>query len=105
MTVHGRILACGTTQEYDGGATAWPANYLKVTQKRVSILGFSIIDFFGRMPEYQDQMSRWIKEGKVRTRETVYEGIENAVDAWIGLLEGKNIGKMLVRIGDPEDIG
>lgn len=105
MKVHGRILACGTTQEYDGGASAWPANFLKIIQKRISVLGFSILDYLERMPEYQAQMSLWIDEGKIRPRETVYEGIENAVAAWIGLLEGRNIGKMLVKLGDPDKVG
>ncbi|MBT8339311.1 MAG: NADP-dependent oxidoreductase [Desulfatitalea sp.] len=104
MKPRGRILACGTVHDYDGGGPAGPANYLQITQKRLSVQGFSVLDYMDRMPEYLSRMSGWITEGKVRSRETVYEGIENAVAAWIGLFQGKNIGKMLVKLGDPDKV-
>ncbi|MBT8338481.1 MAG: NADP-dependent oxidoreductase [Desulfatitalea sp.] len=104
MKVHGRILAYGALHGYDGGDSVWPTNYLKIIYKRLCVKGLSSLDYLNRLPEYHAQMSRWISEGKVRWRETVYEGIENAVPAWIGLFQGKNIGKMLVKLGDPEQI-
>ena len=50
------------------------------------------------------RLGRWFAEGKIHVYETVYEGIDNAVQAQIDLFKGKNIGKMLVKLGDPEDL-
>ena len=60
--------------------------------------GFIVIDYFSQFSEFVEQMSEWISEGKVKSEETVYHGIENAVDAFLGLFEGKNKGKMLVKL-------
>ncbi|MEI8598177.1 hypothetical protein P4S64_13185 [Vibrio sp. M60_M31a] len=60
--------------------------------------GFIVMDYWDLAGEFVEQMGQWIKEGKVKSEETVYEGLENAAEAFIGLFEGKNKGKMLVKI-------
>lgn len=101
MKPHGRIVAGGTTSAYDSGEPAGPRNYFWITPKRLSILGCSVIDFLDQLGEYREQMSEWLADGRIVNRETIYEGIETAPRAWIELFEGKNLGKMLVRIAEP----
>jgi len=60
--------------------------------------GFIVIDYFDQYPEFIEQMGAWFSEGKIKSEETVYHGIENAVYAFLGLFEGKNKGKMLVKL-------
>ena len=61
--------------------------------------GFIIFDDYGqRYDEFYQQMSAWLAEGRITYREDIVDGLENAPGAFIGLLEGKNFGKLLVRI-------
>jgi len=66
--------------------------------KRLTLRGFIVTDNFGRMPDFVRDVGGWLREGKIRYRETVVEGIERAPDAFIGLLRGENTGKMLVKL-------
>ena len=52
----------------------------------------------GMMPQFVADLSQWVREGKVTWRETVFEGLDNAPDAFIGLFKGENLGKMLVKL-------
>ena len=56
------------------------------------------------MPSFTEEMSGWLKDGKVKQRETVAEGIENAPEALIGMLGGDNLGKQLVKVGDEPSV-
>lgn len=107
LNPHGRIVVIGQTQLYDGGSPAGPRNVFSVILKRLRIEGFTIFDYLepSRMAKFQKLMGRWITEGKVKYRETIYDGIERAVDAQIDLFSGKNTGKMLVKLGEPEILG
>ena len=57
-----------------------------------------MFQFASRFHEGQQQMAQWIKEGKVKYRETIVDGLENAPEAFIGLFHGENLGKQLVRV-------
>ncbi|HAT31302.1 MAG TPA: NADP-dependent oxidoreductase, partial [Janthinobacterium sp.] len=71
-----------------------------ILTKRIKMQGFIIFDDYGhRYGEFFDQMSAWLKEGKITFREDIVDGLENAPQAFIGLLEGKNFGKLVVRVG------
>ena len=70
--------------------------------KRMRVQGFIIFDDYGhRYQEFADQMSQWVSEGKIHYREQMVEGLQNAPDAFKGLLEGKNFGKLVVSINRP----
>ncbi|MCY1462912.1 putative NADP-dependent oxidoreductase YfmJ [compost metagenome] len=62
--------------------------------------GFIGINHMDTWEAFIQDVSTWIAEGKIKTRETIVEGLENAPDALIGLFSGDNYGKMLVRIGE-----
>jgi NADPH-dependent curcumin reductase CurA len=76
-----------------------PGNIIQVIPKRISITGFVVSDHFDMMPEFMTEMSKWIAEGKIKWRETVYDGIDKATDAFLGLFHGDNLGKAVVRLG------
>src|SRR3990170_3440421 len=105
LRTYGRVVACGSISRYnDQERTPGPWNIFLVVTKRLRVQGFIVSDHFDRLPAFAADMSGWLREGKVRYRETVVEGIENAPAAFIGLLTGENTGKMLVKVGPaPED--
>jgi NADPH-dependent curcumin reductase CurA len=97
---HARFAICGGISGYnDMAAAAGPRNFLQVVGKRIRIEGFIVSDHGDMAGEYVAQMSEWIKAGKVKAVETVDEGIENAVGAFLKLFSGANLGKMLVKLG------
>jgi NADPH-dependent curcumin reductase CurA len=70
-----------------------------VVTKRLRIQGYIVSDHFDRFDEFHAKAQEWVRDGKLRYRETVVEGIENGPHAFLGLLRGENIGKMLVKVG------
>ena len=100
LRTHGRVVACGSISRYnDVEAAAGPRNMFMVVTKRLRIQGYIISDHYDRFPEFLARAQDWVREGKLRYRETVIDGIENAPKAFLGLLRGENIGKMLVKVG------
>jgi NADPH-dependent curcumin reductase CurA len=101
---HARIPLCGLSATYND--TALPDGPDRVSllarmllTQRVRMQGFIISDFYAtEFDKFSSQMSAWIKEGKIKFREDVVIGLENAPQAFIGLLEGKNFGKVVVQI-------
>ncbi len=103
-----RVPVCGLIAHYDSRPPAagndWTAALLRaVLVKRLTVRGFIIFeDFAALQPEFEREMSRWLGEGRIRYREHVVEGLENAPQALLGLLEGRNFGKTLVAVSaDP----
>lgn len=101
-----RIPVCGLISHYN--ETALPKGPDRISlllrtilTKRLTMKGFIIFDDYGdRFEEFQTQMSEWVRDGKVKFRENMIEGLQNAPAAFIGLLEGRNFGKLLVRVAD-----
>ncbi len=99
MNDYGRIPVCGMISGYNNDtAQPGPSNLFFINSKKLTVQGFIVIDYFDQFPEFIEQMSAWMSEGKIKSEETIYQGIENAVDAFLGLFEGKNKGKMLVKL-------
>ena len=73
-------------------------NMAHVLVKRLTIKGFLIFDHENDIEPFETEMSEWLLKGKIKFKETIYQGIESAPKSFIDLLEGKNIGKMLVKI-------
>jgi NADPH-dependent curcumin reductase CurA len=100
LRTYGRVVACGSISRYnDAEPSPGPRNMFMVVTKRLRIEGFIISDHFDRFREFVGEAAEWVRDGRLRYRETVVEGIENAPKAFLGLLRGENIGKMLVKVG------
>jgi NADPH-dependent curcumin reductase CurA len=100
MRLHGRIVACGSISRYNTTeALPGPRNMFMVVTKRLRMQGFIISDHSDRFPAFLEEVAPLVADGTIAYRETVVEGIERAPEAFIGMLEGANIGKMLVRVG------
>ncbi len=97
--LHARFAICGGISSYNAReATPGPRNFLLTVGKRVKIEGFIVGDHADLAKEYVAEVTGWIKSGKVKVRETVESGIENAVGAFLQLFSGGNVGKMLVKL-------
>jgi NADPH-dependent curcumin reductase CurA len=103
MTQHGRIVLCGMISLYNATQPLpGPRNLFLAITKRLTLQGFIVSDHADRRPAFLADMGQWFAQDKVRSRETIVDGIENAPKAFIGLFTGENFGKMLVKIGpDP----
>lgn len=103
-----RIPVCGLISQYN--ATSLPEGPDRlgllmgtVLTKRMTVKGFIIFDDYGhRYDEFVKDMGPWVRQGKVRYREQIVGGLENAPQAFIGLLRGENFGKLVVRVGEDE---
>jgi hypothetical protein len=100
MNLLGRIPVCGMISAYNtAGAISSPVTTLSnIIYKRVTIRGFVATDFMQLREQFVADMTGWLKDGRVKYEETIYDGIENAPKALIGMLNGANTGKMLVRL-------
>ncbi len=97
---YGRVVACGSISRYNDVEPApGPRNMFMVVTKRLRLQGYIINDHYSRFPDFLEAATGWVRDGRLRYRETVIEGIENAPNAFVGLLRGENVGKMLVKVG------
>jgi NADPH-dependent curcumin reductase CurA len=104
MRPFGRVVACGAISRYsDVEPEPGPRNLFMLFTKRLTVRGFIVSDHYDRYPEFLAEVGPLVGDGRLRYRETIVEGIENAPDAFLGLLTGANIGKMLVKVGPAPD--
>src|SRR5690606_30552499 len=104
MNHSARVPVCGLVSGYNAtnlpdGPDRLPLLMGTILKKRIRMQGFIIAEDYGhRIDEFQQEMGRWVKEGKIHYREQVTEGLDAAPEALIGLLEGKNFGKVVIRV-------
>lgn len=99
MNTFGRIVLCGMISQYNATEPPkGPSNLNLAITNRLMLKGFIITDHLDRLPQFYADMGKWIAEGRIKWKETIVDGIENAPKAFIGLFKGENFGKMLVRI-------
>ncbi len=100
-----RIPVCGLIAQYNltslpEGPDRLPLLMRTILTKRISMRGFIIFDDYGhRYGEFARDMSTWLAEGRIKYREHQVEGLENAPKAFVDLLEGRNFGKLVIRVG------
>lgn len=101
MNTHGRIALCGMIAWYSDISSAPPAPLVwgAILRQRLRVQGFIILDHYDRAPAFRAEVAPLVADGSLHWRESVAEGLESAPAAFIGLLEGRNFGKQLVRVG------
>jgi NADPH-dependent curcumin reductase CurA len=109
LKLNARVPVCGFIAHYNGAAPPAGPNRLPqllatVLQKRVRLQGFIILDHYGpngeRFDAFRREMSEWVDSGRIRLREDMVDGLENAPQALAGLLQGRNFGKLVVKVHD-----
>jgi hypothetical protein len=98
-----RIPVCGLVAQYNmtelpPGPDRTPVLMRAILSKRLLLRGFIVSDFGSQHGEFQREVGAWLRDGKIKYREDVVEGLENAPQAFIGLLQGKNFGKLLIKV-------
>lgn len=101
MNPGARLSICGHISMYNAEKIETGPRLLALLIERMAKMqGFIVTQYAKRFPEGQKAIAQWLKEGRIQYRETVTEGIENAPKAFIGMMQGQNIGKQLVKISD-----
>ena len=95
-----RIPLVGLISQYNAENSPPGPNLMPLLVKRALIKGFLVGDYQQRQAEFVNDVSQWLHEGKLKYKEDVVEGLENAPHAFIGLLQGKNFGKLIVKVSD-----
>jgi NADPH-dependent curcumin reductase CurA len=99
MNVRGRVAVCGQISQYnDFSKDVGPRPFAPMIARQLRVEGFLVTRWWSRFPEARTRLAEWLKEGRLRHEETVYEGLENAPRAFIGLFHGENTGKAVVKI-------
>jgi NADPH-dependent curcumin reductase CurA len=99
LNQRGRVAVCGQISQYNSErAEMGPRQLFYLVMKRARIEGFLVFDFAARYGEALEQLTSWVREGRLKYREQFEEGIESMPRAFIGMLQGSNTGKMLVRV-------
>ena len=94
---YGRIIACGSISGYnEKEVRPGPSNLFYITTKRLTMRGLIVSDWMDRQTIFENEVGGYLKTGKLKNKETVVKGIDEAVGAFLGLFEGHNIGKMVV---------
>jgi NADPH-dependent curcumin reductase CurA len=106
MNPHGRVVVCGAIGEYNSlREQPGPSNLIYVLTKRLRVEGFNVREHMSAHPDFIARATTWLLDGRLRSTQTVVQGLDCAVDAFRDLLAGRNIGKMLVRLADDPPAG
>jgi NADPH-dependent curcumin reductase CurA len=99
-----RIPVCGLIAHYNDtglppGPDRLPLLMRRILTDRLTLRGFIVGDFADQYPQFLADVAGWLKAGRIRYREDVVDGLDNAPRAFQGLLKGRNFGKLIVRVG------
>ena len=99
LNQNARIAICGQISQYNNTCTELaPRNLSQILVKTATVRGFLVMQYLDQAREALIEIGGWVREGKLKYRETFVDGLENAPAAFLGLLKGDNTGKMLVRV-------
>src|SRR5262249_42211265 len=93
-----RIPLCGTIAEYNATELPPGPNLRPLLVNRAMIRGFIVSDHFDRFAQFLTDCTPWVQNGRLKYREDIVDGLDAAPVAFIGLLEGRNFGKLIVRL-------
>lgn len=103
MAEHSSIVLCGSISAYnDTDPSPGPNNLMLLVTRRIRMQGFIMLDYLGRLDEFNTEFGTWFMEGKIKTREDIQEGFENIPATLERVFTGKNTGKQLLKLADPQ---
>lgn len=101
LNKHARIPLCGQIASYNlDKPDIGPRNFSQILINSALVKGFIVSDYSHRFPEGMKDLAKWVLEGKIKYQETMVEGLENTVDAFLGLFRGDNMGKQIVKVSE-----
>lgn len=104
LNTNARVAVCGQIAHYNAeDVPTGPRKLPQVLPVRATVSGFIVSDYAPRFEEATQRLGEWVASGDLTYRETVADGLENAPDAFLGLFEGENIGKQVVKVADPDE--
>lgn len=100
IAMHARVVICGGISRYETGQMpAGPENYFNLVFKRATMSGFILTDWASEFPWARQRLSQWIDDGKLKYKEDIQQGLENAPRTLMRLFSGANFGKQLLKVG------
>ncbi|HLY67219.1 MAG TPA: NADP-dependent oxidoreductase, partial [Chloroflexota bacterium] len=100
INLHARIPLVGLISQYNDPTPPPGPNLLPLLIKRALIQGFLVSDYQDRFESFLADMARWVREGRIKVLEDIVAGLEHAPTAFLGLFEGANTGKLIVRVSE-----
>ncbi len=110
LNAHARVPICGMVSQYNAKALPEGPDRMgwlmgQLLRKRITMRGFIIFDDFAPLyPQFAKEMTRWLEAGQIHYQEEIIEGLEQAPEAFVGLLRGANFGKRVIRVGPSEKL-
>jgi len=106
LNAHARVPVCGLVSQYN--ATDLPEGKDRlgmlmglILRQRLTVKGFIIFEEYGdHFPEFLETMGKWVESGAVKTKEHITDGLNNAPDAFVKMLNGENFGKTVIKVAD-----
>jgi len=98
LRMHARVVICGAISQYNETKVVGPSNYMSLLVNRATMQGMLVFDYADKYKYAMKEMSVWIKEGKLKSKEDIYDGIENFHKIFMRLFSGDKLGKLVLRI-------
>ncbi|MFQ3340978.1 MAG: NADPH-dependent curcumin reductase CurA [Flavobacteriaceae bacterium] len=99
-----RIVICGAISQYNNKEVQGPKNYMSLLVNRASMKGMVVFDYADRYGEAIEDLARWMKEGKLKSKEDVYKGIDNFYETFMRLFSGEKLGKLVLKVVEDKEI-
>ncbi len=101
LAMHGRIVICGAISQYNNKtAIKGPSNYMSLLVNRGTMRGMVVFDYAKDYQKAALQMGQWMLQGKLKSKEDVYEGIENFYETFLRLFSGEKLGKLVLKVSE-----
>ena len=101
LALHARIVICGAISQYNNTKPVkGPSNYLSLLVNRATMKGMVVFDYAKDYQKAAIQMGMWMAEGKLKSKEDVYEGIENFYETFLRLFSGEKLGKLVLKVSE-----
>lgn len=101
MALHGRVILCGTLATSNLLEPYRLQHWERILSRRITVSGFNAMDHWDRFPEATEGVSQWIKEGAIKYRAQVLEGLARAPEGLLRLFQGDHLGKLVIKVSEP----